>query len=253
MAPVRIYMVTPTYQWSIAPSPSLSRCTTTATAWNFSFLPLLFPFLTGLRSQIDHCCHPLPDWLCHGWLEQVLCQPPVPEPAGMAAARVLGLDGPLPSHSSSVLLPSLSIWSWRPERLDFQQALSPKRHLKKTCVRRIISQVHAIREGFWLKPNKLAEPNKNMELRIAQKICIHVEEKNDKVQFLNMLSMKLRRESFYFVIITRLWIYSLQRIASYGWKYCWLICSERKILFVGWKVRLISQANMAYICGSSML
>lgn len=45
----------PTYPWSIAPSPSLSRCATTATALNF-FLPLLFPFLTDMRCQIDRCC-----------------------------------------------------------------------------------------------------------------------------------------------------------------------------------------------------
>ena len=35
-------------------------------------------------------------------------------------------------------------------------------------------------------------------------------------------------------------------LISHGWKYCWLICCERKILFVGWKVQLISQTNRAY-------
>ena len=34
-------------------------------------------------------------------------------------------------------------------------------------------------------------------------------------------------------------------LISHGWKYCWLICCERKILFVSWKVLLISQTNEA--------
>ena len=36
-------------------------------------------------------------------------------------------------------------------------------------------------------------------------------------------------------------------LISHDWKYCWLICCERKILFVGWKVRLISQANKTHL------
>jgi len=30
-------------------------------------------------------------------------------------------------------------------------------------------------------------------------------------------------------------VYLFAWLISHGWKYCWLICCERKILFVGWK------------------
>jgi hypothetical protein len=48
----------------------------------------------------------------------------------------------------------------------------------------LISQVHAIREGFLLKPNILVKPNKNMELQYCTEdlhSAIHMEEKNDNV------------------------------------------------------------------------
>lgn len=56
-------------------SLSISICAPTQNISSLSSLP-----------QIDHCCNPLPDWLCCGWLEQVLCQPRAPKPAKLAAA-----------------------------------------------------------------------------------------------------------------------------------------------------------------------
>jgi len=36
-------------------------------------------------------------------------------------------------------------------------------------------------------------------------------------------------------------------LISHDWKYCWLIFFKRRILFIGWKIRLISPANRAVV------
>ena len=95
---------------STVPTVTLLASWSAAATWNFS-QPLLFPFLTALRPHINYCCRPLPDWLCHGWPDQVLRGPPALEQGRWQQLRVLGLAGPLPSHSSSVHPPSLLLTS----------------------------------------------------------------------------------------------------------------------------------------------
>jgi hypothetical protein len=95
---------------STVPTVTLLASWSAAATWNFS-QPLLFPFLTALRSHINYCCRPLPDWLCHGWPDQVLRWPLALEQGRWQQLQVLGLAGPLPSHSSSVHPPTLLLTS----------------------------------------------------------------------------------------------------------------------------------------------
>jgi len=49
---------------------------------------------------------------------------------------------------------------------------------------------------------------------------------------------------FYFAWIIALFAW----LISHGWKYCWLICCERKILFVGWKGTAYKPSEQGNMC-----